>query len=115
MLSTADLISGLVACRSTRNVSNCRVSCDSSFAASAFSVITGDLMMSQTVLIVTPPPAQSCVFSSVLREPVHLIRSRPHLHPFCLRATPRVHLRQNAKEQDGRDRANRRCSNQNCS
>src|SRR5215213_5565581 len=51
MVSTADLISGLVARRSTRKVSSCRASCDSSLATRAFSVITGDLMMSHTVLI----------------------------------------------------------------
>src|SRR6185436_125816 len=56
MDSTADLISGFVARRSTRNVNNCSLSCDSSFATRAFSVITGDLMMSQTVLIFQSPP-----------------------------------------------------------
>src|SRR2546430_1109878 len=59
MDSTADFISGLVARRSTRNVNSCLVSCDSSFATRAFSVITGDLMMSQTVLITQPPPSFS--------------------------------------------------------
>src|SRR5687767_3003734 len=51
MRSTAVLISGFVAPRSTRKVRSWRPSCDSSFATSAFSVMTGALMMSQTVLI----------------------------------------------------------------
>src|SRR5215210_8666286 len=51
MRSTADLISGLVAFTSTRKVRSCRPSCDSSLATSAFSVMTGALMMSQIVLI----------------------------------------------------------------
>src|SRR2546423_304334 len=51
MRSTADLISGFVASRSTRKVRSCRPSCDSSFATSAFSVMTGALMTSQIVLI----------------------------------------------------------------
>src|SRR3954463_14054656 len=51
MRSTADLISGLVALTSTRKVRSCRPSCDSSFATSAFSVMTGALITSQIVLI----------------------------------------------------------------
>src|SRR5215213_7021831 len=51
MRSTADLISGLVAFTSTRKVRSWRPSCDSSFATSAFSVMTGALIMSQTVLM----------------------------------------------------------------
>src|SRR5436305_9497986 len=51
MRSTADLISGFVASRSTRKVRSWRPSCDSSFATSAFSVMTGALMTSQIVLI----------------------------------------------------------------
>src|ERR1044072_1056075 len=51
MRSTADLISGFVALTSTRKVRSWRPSCDSSFATSAFSVMTGALMMSQTVLM----------------------------------------------------------------
>src|SRR5215213_1206241 len=51
MRSTADLISGFVAFTSTRKVRSWRPSCDSSFATSAFSVMTGALIMSQTVLM----------------------------------------------------------------
>src|SRR5215210_8584985 len=51
MRSTADLISGFVAFTSTRKVRSWRPSCDSSLATSAFSVMTGALMMSQIVLI----------------------------------------------------------------
>src|SRR5215207_1081651 len=51
MRSTADLISGFVALPSPRKVRSWRPSCDSSFATSAFSVMTGALIMSQTVLM----------------------------------------------------------------
>src|SRR5919107_3063935 len=51
MRSTADLISGFVAFTSTRKVRSWRPSCDSSFATSAFSVMTGALITSQIVLI----------------------------------------------------------------
>src|SRR4026207_1250466 len=92
MVSTADLISGFVALRSTRKVNNCCVSCDSSLAASAFSVITGDLMMSQTVLILASPPLVSGslpAFVSGLPFPHGLhqpeARHRPALRHLCAR------------------------------
>src|SRR5262245_48963732 len=113
MVSTADLISGFVALRSTRKVNNCCVSCDSSFAASAFSVITGDLMMSQTVLIVRPPPRPASVYVFALASPLlRGLRTVPaNLHHLCERqATFRAPPQPSARARDDRDRADRRCS-----
>src|ERR1700730_11346782 len=118
MLSTADLISGLVAFRSTRKVNSCWVSCDSSFATSAFSVITGDLMMFQTVLTVRPPP--SSVYAPVLAWPVQLrlllargqvrgIRSLLSWIPTVVPTLPP----QCAKVRGGRDKEGRRCLSRN--
>src|SRR5687768_6019657 len=105
MVSTADLISGFVALRSTRKVNNCCVSCDSSFAASAFSVITGDLMMSQTVLIVRPPPqpASGYVFALALPALLQPLPARANLHSLCeRRATARVPVQPSARAPDDR-------------
>src|SRR5919106_6782062 len=105
MDSTADLISGLVARRSTRKVSNWCVSCDSSFAASAFSVITGDLMMSQTVLIVRPPP-RSSVYVCALASPTLLqwLLVPLNLRLLCdRRATARAPAQPSAITRDDRD------------
>src|SRR5215510_10242521 len=114
MVSTADLISGFVALRSTRKVNNCCVSCDSSFAASAFSVITGDLMMSQTVLIVTPPPHPASVYVCASASPAGL-QLLPVLRRPCVRpATARVHSQRNARARDDRDTADRRYSDRSC-
>src|SRR5687767_4152624 len=116
MVSTADLISGFVALRSTRKVNNWCVSCDSSLAASAFSVMTGDLMMSQTVLIFRPPP-RSSVYVSALASPALLPRFlvRPNLlHLYVRQATVRVPARPSAIEPDDRDKADRRYSDRSC-
>src|SRR5215218_5174525 len=98
MVSTADLISGLVARRSTRNVNNWCDSCDSSFAASAFSVITGDLMMSQTVLIATPPPHRSCIQWPLAQEP-----AAAQVSLRLYQATARAPSRLREKARDSRD------------
>src|SRR5687767_5929839 len=116
MVSTADLISGFVALRSTRKVNNWFESCDSSLAASAFSVITGDLMMSQTVLIVRPPPRSSvyvCASAWPALLPRLPVQSRPP--PLCVnRATARVPAQPTAITPDDRDKADRRCLDQSC-
>src|ERR671912_370584 len=102
MLSTADLISGFVARRSTRKVNNWPVSCDSSFATSAFSVITGDLIMSQTVRMFTPSPSYAWAqpsqasLQSFASASVSLLQQA--LLQLFLPLQPRRHFRSSATE-----------------
>src|SRR6185436_5665829 len=61
-------------------------SCDSSFATSAFSVITGDLKISQTVLIARSPPRPQLLLP--VQPPIQFQLSSPWACAFALAFLP---------------------------